>query len=78
MEGGEEVVQSGRTDEVLIETDQLTGVSVGKAKIEVDDFLRLYSDLTGDESDYALIVLAEYLSLSLQMFLQEILDCLGI
>jgi hypothetical protein len=78
MVGGEEVVQSGRTDEVLIETDQLTGVSIGKTKIEVDDFLRLYSDLAGDESDYAFIVLAEDFTLALQVFLQEVLDYLGV
>lgn len=78
MEGGEEVVQSGRTDEVLIEPNQLAGVSICEAKIEVDDPLRFHSDLTGDESHDALVVLAEDFFLTLQMLLQEVLYSLGV
>lgn len=78
MEGGEEVVQSGRADEVLIEADQLTGIPIGEAEIEVDDPLRLHSDFTGDESDDALVVLAEDLALALQVFFQEVLDSLRV
>ena len=78
MEGGEEIVQSGRADEVLIEADQLTGISVGEAEIEVDDPLGLHSDFTGDESDDALVVLAEDLALALQVFLKEVFDSLGV
>jgi hypothetical protein len=37
VERGEEVVQSGRTDEVIVEAHKTAGVGVCKVKVEVDD-----------------------------------------
>ena len=64
MEGGEEVIKTGRANEVLVKADQLTGVTVREGEVEVDDVFRFDADLLRNETDYALVVLAKDLPLA--------------
>ena len=74
MVGGEKVVEAGRTDEVLVEPDQLGGVVVGEVEVEVDDVLRRHLEVVGDEPHYPSVVLAEHLGVLLKLFLELLLD----
>ena len=78
MVGGEKIVEAGRTDEILIESHQLTGIAVSEAKVKVDNLLGTHSDLRRDQSHYSLVVLAEDLCLALKVLLQMVLHCFGV
>jgi len=73
VERGEEVVETRRTDEILVKAYKLTGVSIGEAKVEINYAFRFDSDLRRNQSHNPFVVLAKDLALALQMFFQLIL-----
>lgn len=72
MESREQVVQSWRTDEVLIQSSQNSRVSISKRKIEVHNRLRIDTQLIRNQLHNTRIVLTEYLALLLQLLTQQL------
>lgn len=70
MPGGEEVIESRRADEVIVDADIRARVGIGKVEVEVDDALGRYFQLFGNQLDQSCVVLAEYFTLFFEFFIE--------
>lgn len=72
---GEEIIQSWRTDEILIQSKIVAGLRVSKIQIKIYDFLRGYSKFLRHNINQSGIVFCENLCFFfydiLQLFLME-------
>lgn len=68
VEGGEQVVEPGRTDEVLVEADKVTLLRVCKEQVQIENILWLYTCVCRNQPDQSLIMFREYFRFFLQSF----------